>query len=201
LVVVCWTKLTPCTLNLNVSYHVICFRITPNRKILGTEEHDSVWSFTCTICWLAEKCLPRLNEGHVNGTATSTRPQVEWPSGPQQRNAVGRVVCIQWCVSHERLHEVWQLKLFIIIRQRLSSLTHNTSQYPGQLHRLLQTLSKCWHIYDASVVRSEQTYLKMTDFSLCKKCPLKGTSVGVTHRPWSIVWKFILFVRVWAGEG
>ena len=118
----------------------ICIRITLNKKsILGTEKHDSIWSFT--ICRLARKCLPRLDEGHINGTTTSTRTQVERPSGPQQRNAVGRVVSIQRCVSHERLHKVWQLKLFIIVRQRLSSLPHNTSQHPRQLHRCCHHIS------------------------------------------------------------
>lgn len=70
-----------------------------------------------------EVCSPVLNQGDINGTPCATRSEVEWSRCPQQSNAVGCVVCVERGLLEEGLHILRKLKLLIIVRQRLLTLS------------------------------------------------------------------------------
>ena len=65
---------------------------------------------------------PVLDERDVNGSPGPPRAQVEGAWRPEQSDAVGGVVRVERSLLEEGLHVVWQLKLLIIIRQRLLTL-------------------------------------------------------------------------------
>lgn len=66
---------------------------------------------------------PVLDQRDINGTPGAARSEVEWSWRPQQGNAIGCVVCVQRGLLEEGLHIFWKLKLLIIIRQRLLTLS------------------------------------------------------------------------------
>ena len=67
-------------------------------------------------------CSPVLDQGDINGTPRTPRSEVEGPRCPQESNAIGRVVCVEWGLLEEGLHILRKLKLLIVIRQRLLTL-------------------------------------------------------------------------------
>lgn len=68
-------------------------------------------------------CSPVLNQGDINGTPCTPRPEVEGSRRPQQSNAISCVVCVEWGLLEEGLHILRKLKLLIVIRQRLLTLS------------------------------------------------------------------------------
>lgn len=66
---------------------------------------------------------PVLDQGDINGTPCTPRSEVEWPRCPQESNAIGRVVCVEWGLLEEGLHILRKLELLIVIRQRLLTLS------------------------------------------------------------------------------
>lgn len=70
--------------------------------------------------------IPRLDKRNVDGSPGATRPHVEGSRCPKQGNAIGCVVCEERGFLHERLHKLWQLKLLVVVRQRLDYLKFST---------------------------------------------------------------------------
>lgn len=68
-------------------------------------------------------CLPVLNQGDINGTPRAARPQIEGSWRPQQSNAIGCVVGVEWGLFEEGFHILRKLKLLIVIRQRFLTLS------------------------------------------------------------------------------
>lgn len=68
-------------------------------------------------------CSPVLDQGDINGTPCSARSQIEGSRCPQQSNAIGCVVWVEWGFFEEGLHKLRKLKLLIVIRQRLLTLS------------------------------------------------------------------------------
>lgn len=66
---------------------------------------------------------PVLNQGDINGTPCAARPEVEGSWCPQQGDAIGCVVCVEWRLLQEGLHILRKLKLLVVIRQRLLTLS------------------------------------------------------------------------------
>lgn len=77
---------------------------------------------------------PVLDQWDVKSSPGPARPQIEGSWGPQQGNAIGCVISVERGVLQERLHKLWQLKLFIIIRQWFLALKYrSTTQGVSQL--------------------------------------------------------------------
>lgn len=76
---------------------------------------------------------PVLDQWDVKSSAGPARPQVEGSGCPQQGNAIGCVISVQRGVLQERLHKLWQLKLFIVIRQWFLALKHRSNSWLLQL--------------------------------------------------------------------
>lgn len=67
-------------------------------------------------------CSPVLDQGDINGTPCAARSEVEGSRCPQQSDAIGCVVCVEWGLLEEGLHILRKLKLLVIIRQRFLTL-------------------------------------------------------------------------------
>lgn len=75
------------------------------------------------------KNSPVLDQGDIKSSPSPPRPQIERPRGPEQGDAVCCVICVERGILQERFHKLWQLKLFIIIRQRFLTLKCRNPQY------------------------------------------------------------------------
>ena len=67
--------------------------------------------------------IPRLDQWHIKRSPGPARPQVEWSGCPEQSNAIGRVVRVEWTLLQEGSTVLWQLKLLILIKQLSSGLS------------------------------------------------------------------------------
>lgn len=65
---------------------------------------------------------PGLHERHVEGAPRVAPAQIERPRRPEQRDAVGRVVRVQRQVLEERLHELRQLELLVVVDHWVGAL-------------------------------------------------------------------------------
>lgn len=67
-------------------------------------------------------CLPVLDQRNVEGSPGAARAQVKGPRCPEQGDAIGRVVRVKRGLFEEGLHKLWQLKLLVVLRERLLAL-------------------------------------------------------------------------------
>ncbi len=63
--------------------------------------------------------IPVLDQWDVKGTPGSAGSHVKRPRRPQERNAVGRVVCVGWTIQEERLNVFRKFKLFVVIGKKI----------------------------------------------------------------------------------
>lgn len=98
------------TLMQNKIFHTA--NISSNSKVL--QIYSCPNSFTV--------CSPVLDQGDIDGTSCSARSEVEGSRRPQESNAIGCVVCVEWGFFEEGFHKLSKLKLLIIIWQRLLTL-------------------------------------------------------------------------------
>lgn len=70
---------------------------------------------------------PVLDQWDVKSSPGPARPQVEGSWGPQQGNAIGCVISVERSILQERFHKLWQLKLFIVIRQWFLALKYRST--------------------------------------------------------------------------
>ena len=63
--------------------------------------------------------VPRFDQGDVEGASGPSRSGVKGTRGPQQRDAVGCVVRVEWAALEEWTELVGQLKVFVVLRQKV----------------------------------------------------------------------------------
>lgn len=68
---------------------------------------------------------PVLDQGDVDGTPCATRAEIEGSWSPKQSNTVRRVVSVERRLFEEGLYVIRKLKLLIIIREGLLTLSGN----------------------------------------------------------------------------
>lgn len=71
--------------------------------------------------WMTRRTVflvPAFDERYINSTTRTSRAHIKRTWCPQQCNAIGGIVSIQWCILQERLHIIGQRKILIIIGQR-----------------------------------------------------------------------------------
>lgn len=61
-------------------------------------------------------CSPVLYQWDIDGTSCASRPEVKGSWSPQESNAIGCVVRVEWSFFQEGLDILRELKLLIVIR-------------------------------------------------------------------------------------
>ena len=84
-----------------------------SEKMLSCKKISRNFTFKLT------KYLPAFDKWHIKCTSGSSRPHVERPRGPQQRDAVGRVVTVQRTLQKERLNIFTKFKFLLVFRQKI----------------------------------------------------------------------------------
>jgi hypothetical protein len=65
--------------------------------------------------------IPSLDQWNVQRSSGPTGPHIERPRGPQQCDAVGRVVRVQGAFLQKRLNDLVHFKLLVIFGQKVRS--------------------------------------------------------------------------------
>lgn len=60
-------------------------------------------------------CSPVLYQWDIDGTPCASRPEVEGSWSPQESDAIGCVVCVEWGFFQEGLDILRKLELLIVI--------------------------------------------------------------------------------------
>lgn len=71
--------------------------------------------------------VPTFDEWHIESTTCTSRAHIEWPWCPQQRNAIGCVVCVERSVLQKCLNFFVKCEFFIFVEATHFSHLENAS--------------------------------------------------------------------------